>query len=131
MHGAFSQIQISTIVIVVGASWRLTRLERVAASDWSYIMEFNLRLILLEVKLNLIWLDDAVCVVHLILLRGCLLLVGVVSAHRCLCAEHLGRGHFVLSWWLNHQTDIRRSSLQVLLVREMTNDGYSCISVIW
>ena len=85
MHGALSQVQIPTIVIDGAASWCFIRLERVAASDWSYIVEADLGLILLEIKLYLIWLYDVVCFVYLCL-RCFLLLVGVVSAKRRLCA---------------------------------------------
>lgn len=85
MHGTLSQVQISVIVIVRVASWCFIRLERVAASDWSDIVEADLGLILLEIKLYLIWFDDAVCIVFLCQ-RCFLLLVGVVSAHRRLCA---------------------------------------------
>ena len=130
MHGTLSQVQIPVIVIVGVASWCFIRLERVAASDWSDIVEADLGLILLEIKLYLIWLDDAVCIVFLCQ-RCFLLLVGVVSAHRRLCAKHLGRSHFSLLRWLNHQTDIRRSSLQLLLLRKMANECHSCRSMIW
>ena len=84
MHGALGQVQIPTIVIVAGASWRFTRLERVAASDWGYILILEADLRLLEIKLYRIWLDDAVCIVFLCNTGCLLLLIGVVSAERCL-----------------------------------------------
>ena len=87
LDGTLSHIQIS-IVLVSAASWCLARRERVSATDWSYILlvlEANLRLIHLEFKMYLVWLDDAVCIVHLCQ-RRLLLLVSRVCADRRLCA---------------------------------------------